>query len=355
MNPCGERLNNLIRAGYTEEEALFLYIVTTHSGYFTDRQFLAFSGRMNGKHPQSFFGKLLAQKHASYHTYQSKERVYHVFSRTVLKAIERETLQTRHRHSLDYIKTRLVLLDFVLSNLDNGYLETEAEKVPFFETVMKVSRDVLPSRMYTAKASGSKTRRYFVDRFPVFLKQSALGSPLVTFTYVEAGSTGLRAFRTHLQAYRTLLRSLPEFAFLYLSPSDRWFKAAEAEFFRIVTGPVGGNSGEEVLRYFHVRRAWETGVRVPAIEVVFLNAARLQFYGQAFETLYQEWVAGSVEDGEVGRSAALSGAPVLATFRTQRCGDSLSAFCLASEKLGESSPKISRDKFSSLFAPYFHG
>jgi hypothetical protein len=354
MNPREERLNNLVRAGYTEEEALFLYIVATHSGYFTDRQFLEFSGRMRGKHSQSFFSRLLAQKHASYHTYQGKDRVYHVFSRTVLKAIEREALRTRQRHSLDYIKTRLVLLDFVLSNLDYDYLETEAEKVPFFETVMKVSRDLLPARVYTSKASASKTKRYFVDGFPVFQKRTASGSPFVTFTYVEAGSTALKAFSTHLEAYRTFLRSLPEFEFLYLSPSDRWFKAAEAEFFRIVIGPVAGNSGEALLRYFHVRRTWETGERVAAIEVVFLNAARLQFCGQAFETLYQEWVAGSVKDGEVSRSAALFGSPVLATFRTQKCGDSLSAFWLASEKLGERSPEISRDKFSSLFASYFH-
>ena len=299
MNPPKEHLNNLVRAGYTPEEALFLYIVATHSGYFTHRQFLEFSDRKPGKHSQSFLTKLLTQEHASYHAYQGKGRVYHVFSRTVFKAIEREDLRTRRRHHLDYIKTRLITLDFVLSNLDYDYLETEAEKVPFFETVMKVSGDLLPSRVYASRVSTSKTTRYFVDRFPIFVKKTPSGSPLVTFTYVDAGSPTLKGFITHLEAYEAMLRSLPGFEFIYLAPSDRLFRAAEAEFSRIVLGRFAGNSGEGLLRYFRVRSAWETRQRVAAVDVVFLNGAKRQFHGKTFETLYQKWVAGSLKDGEV--------------------------------------------------------
>ncbi len=39
--------------GYTEEEARFLYLVATHSGYFTYQQFLCFIGTKPGKQTKS--------------------------------------------------------------------------------------------------------------------------------------------------------------------------------------------------------------------------------------------------------------------------------------------------------------
>ncbi len=304
MNPPTERLNNLVRLGYTPEESLFLYIVATHSGYFTHRQFLDFSGTKPGKHSQKFLAKLLTQKHATYHTYQSGGRVYHVFSRTIFKAIDRDDLRTRRRHQLDYIKTRLITLDFLLSNLDHDYLETEAEKVPFFETMMKVSGDLLPSRVYASKVSASRTNRYFVDRYPIFVKKTTATSPVIAFTFVDLGSPTLKAFVTHLQAYRGLLRSLRQFEFIFLAPSDRWFKVAETEFSRIVLGRLTGTSGEELFRYFRLRKGWEAGQRVAAAEVVFLNAAKRQFSDKTVETLYKKWIEGQVKDEEVCASQA---------------------------------------------------
>jgi len=39
-----DKIAKLRAFGYTEVEALFLYLVATHSGYFTLRQFLDFAG-----------------------------------------------------------------------------------------------------------------------------------------------------------------------------------------------------------------------------------------------------------------------------------------------------------------------
>ena len=44
MNITPTHLEALKAFGYTEVEAQFLYLVATHSGYFTPRQFLAFTG-----------------------------------------------------------------------------------------------------------------------------------------------------------------------------------------------------------------------------------------------------------------------------------------------------------------------
>lgn len=351
MNPPKEHLKNLVYVGYTREEALFLYIVATHSGYFTHRQFLEFSGTKPGKHSQKFLAKLLTQKHASYHTYQNGGRVYHVFSRTVFRAIERDDLRTRRRHQLDYIKTRLVALDFVLSNLDHDYLETETEKVRFFETVMKVTTDLLPSKVYASKISPSKTTRYFVDRFPIFVRTTSSAPAVIAFTYVDGGSPTLKAFRTHLEAYRGLLRSLPRFEFIYLAPSDRLFKAAEAEFSRIVLGRLTGTSGDELLRYFRFRKDWENGQRVAAAEVVFLNAAKRQFSDKSIETLYQKWLEGGVRDREVCGAQAAPTTEISGTFKVRCCGDSLSVFYRGSGGSRETPPQITEDQASPPFSP----
>src|SRR5256886_10298218 len=55
--------------GYTEEEARFLYLVATHSGYFTCQQFLKFIQAKPGKRSMAFARKVTEKKHAS-----SKER-----------------------------------------------------------------------------------------------------------------------------------------------------------------------------------------------------------------------------------------------------------------------------------------
>ena len=44
-------------------------------------------------------------------------------------------LRTRKKHELQYVKTRLVALDFVLGHPQHHYLETEADKVAFFKKI----------------------------------------------------------------------------------------------------------------------------------------------------------------------------------------------------------------------------
>ena len=51
--------------GYTEDEARFLYLVATHSGYFTCQQFVRFIQGKPGKRSQSLVRKLVEKGHAS--------------------------------------------------------------------------------------------------------------------------------------------------------------------------------------------------------------------------------------------------------------------------------------------------
>ena len=120
--------------GYTNSESEFLYLVAIHSGYFTHSQYLSFSQIKPGYVSHEFTSKLIRRKHASFHSYRSGGRVYHLFSRKVYNAIERDNLRTRRRHQLDYIKTRLVTLDFILEHPDYSDPKPSPRRFPSLPT-----------------------------------------------------------------------------------------------------------------------------------------------------------------------------------------------------------------------------
>lgn len=331
MNIPAEHVDALVRLGYTREEGRFIHMVAIHSGYFTHRQFLRFADIQRGKHSQKFLEKLLLHKHAAPHTYQSGERVYHVFSRKVFHSIGHDNLRTRRKHQLDYIKTRLMALDFVLSNQAHHYLETEAEKVPFFVERLGVSRLVLPSRVYTSMASSRSTTRYFVDRFPLYIKDGSPSSPVVTFTYLDPGFATLQGFTSHLRSYTGLFQSLREFHLVYVATSDHGFQAARLEFSRLVQGGISCPRKDCFIRYFALRRAWEAGGRVEAADVVFLNAAKNQFRGEGVEALYQKWCQGITQETDFARFLRPE-SELRGTISTLAGGESLSVFHRPSEE-----------------------
>ena len=141
-------IENLCGLGYTEDEARFLYLVATHSGYFSTRQYLGFTGAKSGEKSMAFTQKVLGKGHATARLLLRNGRVYHLFSRIVYRAIRREHLRNRREHSVEHIRTKLVILDFVLAYLDYRYLETETEKVEYFCKELGISKEALPAKRY---------------------------------------------------------------------------------------------------------------------------------------------------------------------------------------------------------------
>jgi len=311
--------------GYTKRESEFLFLVATHSGYFTNRQFKSFAQTESGSVSHAFIRKLLDRKHASYHAYRSGGRVYHLFARKVYQAIERENLRTRKKHELEYVKTRLVVLDFVLGHAEHRYLETEAEKVAFFEKHSNVSIETLPVKQYRARRSAEVTPRYFVDRFPMFVDRLS-SPPVVTFTYADAGAVTLEAFGTHLRAYLGLFQALPTLEFIYLAPTARLFQAAESEFYHLLYGVREQFKSINVMDYFRIRRAWEAKERVASADVVLLKDGQARYAGRQFEELYEKWHQGGIADAEVTQNSQRVAVARKGVFRTMVCGSSLSVF-----------------------------
>ena len=300
MNIKDECLDALKDLGYTETEARFLYIVGTHSGYFTARQFLEFAGVKRGKRSDSLAWKAISKKHASSEVHAKSARVYHVFSRKIYALIDKENIRNRRDHEFPFIKTRLAALDFILANQGHVYFETEKDKVQYFCEALGIEKHSLPAKLYLGQKSPSITSRYFVDKFPMFLSPSSTPS-VVTFTYVEPEAENLTAFMTHLQAYLPVFRKLTRFGFLFISPCAALFPKACEIFSSLVKRPLELPTGEEITRYFRVRKTWEAkqfrDLKIEDIE--FLNEATHRFRSPQVEDLYKSWKQNKFDDARL--------------------------------------------------------
>src|SRR5258708_14627373 len=161
-------IENLRRLGYTEDEARFLYLVATHSSYFSTRQYLQFTGAKSGEKSMAFTQKLLGKGHATAKLLLRNGRIYHLHSRLIYRAVGRENLRNRREHSIDYLRTKLAILDFILAHLDYHYFQTEAEKVEYFCSKLRLNRGILPAKRYSGAIRHKTTDRYFADTFPLF-------------------------------------------------------------------------------------------------------------------------------------------------------------------------------------------
>ena len=304
MNLRPDQIERIKELGYTEAESRFIYIVAIHSGYFTLRQFLNFTQAKRGKRSNAFAQKLLKHGHATMRDYMGAGSIFHLFSRTIYGQIEKDNLRNRRQHSFDFIRTRLVLLDFILNNQDLEYFETEQDKVSFFCEKLEVSKDLLPARVYEGASGSRPTIRYFVDKFPLFLASPLPEAlPVITLSFVDSGFETPSSFTGHVHAYLGLFRQLRTFRFLYIAPKDAHFRTAEERFRALVKRPLESDVSSEVLRYFRVRRKWDNREYVVPVteDFEFLNDARRRFHGERFESLYEAWRTGQLDERDVRR------------------------------------------------------
>src|SRR5260370_39866096 len=266
-------IENLRGFGYTEDEARFVYLVATHSGHFSARQYLAFTGAKSGEKSMALTQKVLGKGHAAARLLLRNGRVYHLFSGLLYRDIGRENLRNRREHSVEHIRTKLAVLDFVLAHLDYRYLETETEKVDYFCRKLSISQTLLPSKRYKGAIREKTTDRYFVDKFPLFFAPESSSSPVATFSFVDPGLLSLASFQTHLFAYSSLCSAVPQVNFVYIATSARHFAAARKLFLAMAPRTTDPDPGVEGLRYFHHPHMWETKqyARLNTEQIEFLN------------------------------------------------------------------------------------
>jgi hypothetical protein len=287
--------------GYTEGEARFLYLVATHSGYFTCQQFLQFIGTKPGKRSVAFARKVVEKKHASSKEYLRHGRVFHLFSRNLYEAIGRENVRFRRVHSTEYIRTRLIALDFILQNQDYTYLETERQKLSFFCDQLGIEKTILPHKRYSGAIKNNSTDRYFVDKFPVYYNPAASLSPVVTFSFIDPGFESMDSFRTHMDAYLNLFMKLQSLNFHYIATRDTNFERANTVFHGTFQRLWDPDARSGLLHYFHTRRTWDEKnySKLSKVDVAFINDGKERFGSPELENLYRRWRAGEITENAV--------------------------------------------------------
>jgi hypothetical protein len=260
MRIPAESLTALKQFGYTERESEFLYVVAVHSGFFLQRQFTQHVD-VAGRGPATYFiKKAIQKKHVREHLPErGTQKIYHLFSRSLYAALGKEN--SRHRKSgryglLDKAAVRLLGLDFVLAHMDRHYLEEEAEKVAYFTVERRLSNETLPAKVFHGQ-NGSETRRYFFEKFPIFLSEGAT-APLASFAYIEDDIRSVQTFASFVQRYRPLFEALGNsFRLVFVSNSTQSFQFARDIFVRSLSTTHRGRESQQLARFFWLRKMAE--------------------------------------------------------------------------------------------------
>ena len=205
--------------GYIEREASFLYLVAVHSGYFLRRQYARFAGRDGGSLFTRFLTKAARRHHIHVIECGHGWHIYHLTSKPVYEALGRRDSQNRRIKGDGHIKSRLMVLDYILAHLDTSLLEDEAGKVDFFTTQCGIYRELLP-RSYVGRPM------YFPDGFPVFVSNA--GVP--RFTFFDEGQATATRFERYLGQYQPLFEALGQFELTYVADSESSSARAKAAF-----------------------------------------------------------------------------------------------------------------------------
>jgi hypothetical protein len=209
--------------GYTKREAAFLYLVAAHSGYFLRRQFDYFIDRNKGALVVRFLEKASAAGHIEAIDYKQGWRVYHLSSRTIYRILGDPESQLRHRKGDTQIRARLMALDYVLEHENDHFLESEADRIRFFERGRRITPNVF--------TNGYGRLEPLLGSFPISLIDRSLPDrSLVRFAFIDEGLLSIGKFARFLGTAEPLLRAVGNFEVIYVAVSGFNFPAAREVF-----------------------------------------------------------------------------------------------------------------------------
>jgi len=164
---------------------------------------------------------------------------------------------------------------------------------------LNVTRQSLPTKRYAGAIHKKATDRYFVDKFPMFFRPDS--SPVVNFTFIDPGWENLKSFENHLFAYSSLFGVLQDVRLTYVATRSTRFESARKMFLSIVDRPPKVDPGEEVLRYFRLREAWEANkyTLFSNDDIERLNELTQRFGKHPCQERYPAWRDGQVSSDMV--------------------------------------------------------
>src|SRR5712692_8304105 len=322
-----ERIEALKGLGYSEREAAFLCLAALQGGYFLRRQYCDFIGKQIGGTAAALVEKLLAQRHAVAISALNNTKLYHLGCRPFYAALGETDNRNRREHSPLAIKRRLMGLDFVLAHPNYRYLATEREKVDYFSGTLGIALSALPYKRYLSLKTPSTTTRYFVDKYPIFLRDMSPNEvrPEACFCFVDQGSATLSGFETYLHQYSALWRLLKNFRVIYVADAKRLFSAAERSFFAFVSQLEGSGNHtgtpltKRMLEHFEARFLYEKGDlgSFSRDKLIRLRNETVEFSEPKYQALYEGWkTIGAQVMPRASPRTEQSPLPLKATFST---------------------------------------
>jgi len=283
-------IQSLEAIGYVPREASFLYLVAVHSGYFLRRQYHRFTQREGGRMATRFLRKAHRHRHVQVIECGQKRHIYHLTAKPIYAALGFADSQHRRIKSDAYMKSRLMVLDFVLDHLDADVLITEAAKVDFFTTQCGVKLELLP-QSYVGRPL------YFSDGFPILV--SRIGIP--RFTFFDEGQVSSSRFENFLEQYQPLFNALAASELIYLADTDANVRRAKAAFERCfpadrmrgVTSltPLGV---DHFLKFLRARQFFDAeGGGVLSSELEVLREGESLYATLEHQALYAAWKSGA--------------------------------------------------------------
>jgi hypothetical protein len=289
-------ISSLEAVGYLEREASFLYLAAIHSGYFLRRQYARFAGRDGGTLIARFLKKADRHHHIKVIECGQGWHIYHLASQSLYAAIERPGSQNRRIKGDAYIKSRLMVLDFVLAHLSANILEDEAVKVDFFTTQCGVRSELLPR-------SHAGRLMYFPDGFPILVSNTGIPR----FTFFDEGQATATRFERYLKQYQPLFAALGNFELAFVADSESNSARAKAAFGRFLPAdrmrgvtPMTPLGVDHFVRFLEVRQQSEVGGRgVLSSDLKTLREGEGLYTSLEHQALYAAWKMGSTSEEKI--------------------------------------------------------
>ena len=287
---------SLASFGYGPLDRAFLELAAVHGGYFLRRQYEAFCDLKRGRLSTHFLRRVVSRGHVRSSEYANRTEVFHVFARPVYRAIGDEDNRNRRPRPNFSIKAKLMALDFVLANRDRRFLGTESEKVQHFCGDLGIDESMLPGKTYRSRRSPGQTRRYFVEKYPIFLAPAEGGdsSAVTSFCYVDEGVLSTSGFTSFLNRYRRLFVALRRFRLVYVAAEYRHFRSAQRAFDRFAESlakPESRLPRDAMGDYFVLRRLFETRQyhKLDKAKLDRLRDLSARFGHPKTEAAFQDW------------------------------------------------------------------
>ena len=289
-------IQSLETVGYAGREASFLYLVAVHSGFFLRRQYHRFTRREGGRMATRFLTKAHRHRHVRVIECGQRRHIYHLTAKPVYAALGLAGSQHRRIKSDAYIKSRLMVLDFVLDHLDADILFTETAKIDFFTTQCGMKLELLP-RSYVGRPL------YFSEGFPILV--SRIGIP--RFTFFDEGQVSSSRFDNFLEQYQPLFSALVTSELIYLTDLEANVRRAKAAFERCFPAdrmrgvtPLTPMGVDHFLKFLRARQFFEAeGGGVLTSELEVLREGEALYTTLEHQALYAAWKTGATNAAKI--------------------------------------------------------